>query len=36
LTAVAADPLVPPRGIAELERVKFVMRGCEVVKNELK
>ena len=34
LIAIAGDPLVPPSGIAELERVKFVMKGGEVVRNE--
>jgi len=35
LIAVTGDPLVPS-GITELERVKFVMKGGEVVKNEVK
>src|SRR6516162_2727182 len=35
LVAVTGDPLVPS-GITELERVKFVMKGGEVVKNEVK
>jgi imidazolonepropionase-like amidohydrolase len=33
LIAVSGDPLAD---IAELERVKFVMKGGEVVKNEVK
>jgi len=33
LIAVAGDPLAD---ISELERVKFVMKGGEVVKNEVK
>jgi imidazolonepropionase-like amidohydrolase len=33
LIAVSGDPLAD---ITELERVKFVMKGGEVVKNELK
>jgi imidazolonepropionase-like amidohydrolase len=32
LVAVAADPIVD---ISELERVRFVMKGGQVIKNEI-